>query len=48
MPMRPGLRRRLQEELAPEVERLAVLLGRDLSAWTRVGDTGPTTMHRTS
>ena len=48
VPMRPGLRRRLQEELAPEVERLAALLGRDLSAWTRGGDTGPTTMHRTS
>jgi len=35
VPMRPGLRRRLQDEFAPEVERLGGLLGRDLSAWTR-------------
>jgi hypothetical protein len=35
-PMDPGLRGRLEAELAPEVERLGHLIGRDLSAWTRV------------
>jgi hypothetical protein len=29
------LRAELQEELAPEVERLSTLVGRDLRAWTR-------------
>jgi hypothetical protein len=29
------LRRRLDEEFAPEVERLSVLLGRDLTGWSR-------------
>ena len=33
-PMDPDLRRRLTEELAPEVERLGTLIGRDLSAWS--------------
>ena len=32
--MDPELRSRLTAELAPEVERLAGLIGRDLSAWT--------------
>lgn len=34
-PMDPGLRRALIAEFAPDVRRLADLLGRDLSAWTR-------------
>ncbi len=34
--MAPELRRRLTEELAPEVDRLGRLIGRDLSDWTRV------------
>ena len=34
-PMDPELRRRLQAEFAPEVERLSELLGRDLTHWTR-------------
>lgn len=34
-PMPPELRRRLQEEFAPEIERLGALLGRDLGAWAR-------------
>lgn len=29
------LRRRLQEEMRPEIERLGELIGRDLSAWSR-------------
>jgi hypothetical protein len=32
-PMDPELRRRLTEEMTPEIERLGLLLGRDLSAW---------------
>jgi hypothetical protein len=36
--MDPDLRRRLTHELRPEVERLGTLIGRDLSAWTAVGD----------
>lgn len=32
--MDPDLRRRLTAEMAPEVERLGRLIGRDLSAWT--------------
>ncbi len=32
-PMDPGLRRRLQAEFAPEVERLSALVGRDLMHW---------------
>jgi hypothetical protein len=31
--MDPGLRRRLLDELAPEIEELGRLIGRDLSAW---------------
>ncbi len=31
----PGLKSRLRRELAPEVERLSELLGRDLTCWTR-------------
>jgi hypothetical protein len=34
-PMEAELRRRLQREFAPEVERLSQLLGRDLTAWSR-------------
>jgi len=34
-PMDPDLRRHLQREFAPEVERLSELLGRDLTAWSR-------------
>jgi hypothetical protein len=34
-PMEPGLERRLRAELAPEVEHLEELLGRDLSGWIR-------------
>ncbi|MGH7443618.1 MAG: hypothetical protein ACREKM_02020, partial [Longimicrobiales bacterium] len=33
-PLDPDLRRALQQELQPEVERLGRLLGRDLSAWS--------------
>jgi len=33
--MDPELRRRLQAEFAPEVERLSALLGRDLTSWCR-------------
>jgi len=35
-PMDPALKRRLQEEFLPEVERLSALLGRDLTHWCRV------------
>ncbi len=34
-PMDPRLRTRLTAELAPEIEALGRLIGRDLSAWTR-------------
>jgi hypothetical protein len=34
-PLSADLRRRLQDELAAEVERLGALLGRDLGSWTR-------------
>ena len=34
-PMSSDLRKRLQSEFAPEVERLSLLLGRDLSHWSR-------------
>ena len=34
-PLPPLLRRQLQEEFAPDVERLSELLGRDLSHWSR-------------
>jgi hypothetical protein len=34
-PMSAGLRKRLQEEFVPEVERLSELLGRDLTHWCR-------------
>ena len=34
-PMSEGLRRELQAEFAPEVERLSELLGRDLTHWSR-------------
>jgi hypothetical protein len=34
-PMDPGLRRHLQAEFLPEIERLSELLGRDLSHWCR-------------
>lgn len=37
--MDPELRRRLTAELAPEVERLGRLIGRDLSAWSAEGAT---------
>ena len=33
-PMNPELRQQLTQELAPEVERLSDLIGRDLSAWS--------------
>lgn len=32
-PMAPELRRRLLDEFAPEIERLGMLIGRDLSMW---------------
>ena len=34
-PMDPELRRRLQEDFEPKVERLSKLLGRDLSGWCK-------------
>ncbi len=34
-PMAPALRLSLQQEFAPEVERLSALLGRDLTHWNR-------------
>lgn len=34
-PMDPELRRRLQKEFEPEVERLSKLVGRDLSGWCK-------------
>lgn len=37
-PMDPALRQRLTDELAPEVERLGRLIGRDLSAWSITTD----------
>ena len=40
-PMDPQLRRRLTEELAPEVARLGRLIGRDLSAWSRGDSAAP-------
>lgn len=36
-PMDPHLRRKLEQELAPEVERLGALIGRDLSHWSSRG-----------
>jgi len=36
--MDPALRRRLSEEMRPEVERLGSLIGRDLSAWSDVAE----------
>ncbi|MDB6023546.1 MAG: Sulfotransferase [Pedosphaera sp.] len=36
-PLAPGLRQQLERELAPEVERLSELLGRDLTHWSRGG-----------
>jgi hypothetical protein len=38
--MDPQLRRRLTDEMRPEVERLGALIGRDLSGWTAVADAG--------
>lgn len=32
-PMDPALRRRLMDEMAPEIDRLGALIGRDLSGW---------------
>ena len=37
--MDPALRRRLLDELEPEIERLGTLIGRDLSAWLERGST---------
>jgi hypothetical protein len=37
-PMPEELRDRLMAELAPEVQELSALLGRDLSAWTQIKD----------
>lgn len=36
-PMDPALRAALTQELAPEVERLSALVGRDLRAWSSAG-----------
>ena len=33
--MAPGLRKRLQEQFRPDVERLSEMLGRDLTYWCR-------------
>lgn len=46
--MDPQLRRRLTEELAPDVERLGRLIGRDLSAWTTHTALAPAPMHPAS
>jgi hypothetical protein len=35
-PMDPELRRQLTQEFTPEIERLGVLIGRDLSSWTQL------------
>lgn len=47
-PIDPQLRRRLQEEFAPGVERLSDLLGRDLTGWSQApppaADEAPTGM----
>ncbi|MGZ8474920.1 MAG: sulfotransferase family protein [Candidatus Limnocylindria bacterium] len=40
-PLDPALRRRLTEDFMPQVRRLGELIGRDLSAWSRVD--GPAT-----
>lgn len=40
-PMDPDLRAALREELAPEVDRLGRMIGRDLSAWTTTSGDGP-------
>jgi hypothetical protein len=37
-PMPVDLRNRLTAEFAPQVKELSNLLGRDLSAWTRIKD----------
>jgi hypothetical protein len=34
-PMNPELKKQLQAEFAPEVEKLSELLGRDLTHWSR-------------
>lgn len=39
-PMAPEVRERLRREFEPEIERLAQLLGRDLSHWAKPGRTG--------
>lgn len=39
-PMNPWLRERLEEEFAPNIEKLSRLLGRDLSGWCRALDSG--------
>lgn len=39
-PLSPVLRRRLTQALAPEIERLGRLIGRDLTAWTADVDAG--------
>jgi hypothetical protein len=41
-PMDPQLRKGLQGEFVPEVERLGEILGRDLSSWCRSDATSPT------
>jgi hypothetical protein len=41
-PMDPALRRQLIEEFTPEIERLAKLIGRDLSGWLESGSGGST------
>jgi hypothetical protein len=42
-PMEPELQHSLSRELAPEVERLSQLLGRDLTHWSRPGPVPPAT-----
>lgn len=37
-PMDPALRRKLLDEQAPEIEKLGLLIGRDLSAWLERGE----------
>jgi hypothetical protein len=42
--MDPGLRRRLTAEMAPDIDRLGRLIGRDLSAWSADAASEPPTL----
>jgi hypothetical protein len=47
-PMDPRLRRQLLDEVAPEIERLGRLIGRDLSPWLERGAPEPSPARETA